>query len=314
MAAAQWHVRAGAFVGKSDFAESARHAQRARELLRGVADDPSAPALGADVCFRALSLGLRLGLAEHEVQEIFQEGLAWAARTSDPLLAGRLHQARAVLEIGSNRIDGALTYAAEWARVARAMPDEERRACALWPSFQPLLTRGDLAAVRTACLQQVAWTRDNPEWGMRDWGISAYADTFRILGSVELFDGTFDRARELLERGIDVARRVGDKLEDASCCDVLGDLGFLAGEPDLARAAVEHSVRTSEPLGPFSRQWAHGRLGRQLILDGRAAEAVEALEHAMSFCSEGNRNLAPWMRQALAQASRRAPVPSRTTL
>ena len=64
LAAARWHARAATFIGKNDFAESARHWQRARELLRRVADDPSVPDLGANACFRVLSLGFRIGLSE----------------------------------------------------------------------------------------------------------------------------------------------------------------------------------------------------------------------------------------------------------
>jgi class 3 adenylate cyclase len=86
---------------------------------------------------------------------------------------------------------------------------------------------------------------------------------------------------------------------------------ILAGEPDLARAAVEHGVRMSESQGTGSLQGAHGRLGRQLLLDGRPAEAVEALEHALSFCSDGNRAAEPWLRQALAQAWLAAGDPAR---
>ncbi len=311
MAAAQWHARAGAFMGRGDFAESARHWQQARELLRRVADDPSAPALGADACFRVLSLGLRLGIPEREAKEAFEEGLGWAARTDDARSAGRLHQAMSVLEMANNRVDAAIAHAAEWERVARGLPDEERRACALWPSLHPLMTRGDLAAVRANCVQQLAWTRDHPEWGMRDWRFCAHGDALRVLGNVELFDGTLDRARELLERGADVARRIGDPETEIWNLGSLGDLGFLAGEPDLARAAVEHAARASEPFAPFSRVYAHSRLGRQLLLDGQAAQAVEALEHAASLCSEGNRSFEPTIRQALAQAWLAAGDPAR---
>jgi adenylate cyclase len=311
LAAAQWHARAGAFIGRSDFAESARHWQRARELLRGVADDPSASAIGANACFRVLSLAFRLGLPEQEAHAIFQEGLDWAARTDDPLWAGRLHQAMSVFSSGSLRLDAAVHHAAQWERVAHELPDADRRACALWPTFLPRLTQGNLVMARTHCLQQIAWTTDHPDWGMRDWGVSALASGLMYLASVELMDGTLDQARTLLQRAIHVARSAEDREGEIWCIGPLGDLGFLAGEPDLARAAIEHAVRTSEPLGALSLQFVHGRLGRQLLLDGRPLEAVEALERALSFCSDGNRNMEPWLRQALAQAWLAAGDPAR---
>ena len=92
---------------------------------------------------------------------------------------------------------------------------------------------------------------------------------------------------------------------------VLGDLGFLAGDPDLARAATERSVQMSEPLGVLARQIAHSRLGRQLLLEGRATEAADVLEYAQSFSRDGNRTVEPFIAQALAQARLEAGEPAR---
>ncbi len=38
------------------------------------------------------------------------------------------------------------------------------------------------------------------------------------------------------------------------------------------------------------------------MLDGRATDAVEAMEHALSCCNDGNRSMEPWLWHALAQA------------
>jgi class 3 adenylate cyclase/tetratricopeptide (TPR) repeat protein len=309
--AARWHVRAGVFIGRGDFAEASRHAQRARELLRRVADDPTAPALGANVCFRILSLGIRVDLAVDEAQQVFDEGLRWAARTDDAGLVGRLHQALSVFEIGNNRIEAALAHAAEWARIARTLPDEDRRACGLWPSMQPLLTRGDLAALRASCLQQLSWTADHPEWGMRDWSMSAQAGALWMLGRAEFYGGSLGRARELLERGIDAAARVGDSEIGAVCWASLGEMGFLAGEADLARRAVERCLRISEPLSALSRISSNGQLGRLLLLDGQPEQAIDAFEYALSLCGDGRLVEEPWLAQALAQARLAAGDPGR---
>ncbi len=309
--AAQWHARAAAFIGKNDFVASARHCRRARELLRRVADDPAAPEVGVNVCFRTLSLGMRIGLSEEEAHQVFEDGLGWAARTDDARSVGRLHQALSVLEMANNRIDAALIQAAEWERIARTLPDDDRRACALWASFQPLLARGDLAALRTNSLQQLAWSRDHSDWGMRDWHMSAHAGALWSSGTVELFAGSLDAARELMERSVEVAGRVGDGEHSAAVSAALGDVGFFAGEPDLGRAAVENAVRMSEPLSAMSRITAHGHLGRQLTLDGQPGRALEALEYAASLCGEGKRLEEPGIRQAMAQAWLAAGDPAR---
>jgi class 3 adenylate cyclase len=310
LSAAEWYARAATFLARSDVAESARHWQQAREVLRSVATDPRAPELGANACFRVLSLGFRLGLPEPEAQAVFREGLDWAGRTDDPLWAARLYQAMSVFESGNNRFDAGLRHGAEWERIARSLPDAERRACALWPTLAPLIGKGDLATLRINCQQQLAWTAEHPEWGMRDWGVSALADVLNNLAWVELREGTFERARALIERSIDVARRLSNETEVWTAA-VLGDLGFLAGDPDLARAAVEHGVRMSEPLGVLAHQMAHSRLGRQLLLEGRAAEAADVLEYAQSFSRDGNRTQEQFTAQVLAQARLEAGEPGR---
>ena len=312
LAAAQWHARAGRFIGKSDFAEAARHWQRVHELLGEVGDDPAAAALGAEACFRTLAFGgFRLGLSEEEAQRVFEEGLGWATRAGDRLLTGRLHQALSVLEITNNRADAAIIHAAEWERVARSLPDEERRAMALWPSLEPLLFRGDLAAARANASEQLGWTRDHPEWGLRDWGFSTHVGALFVLARIELYDGSFERVREFLDRAMQIARGLGDSEHEVACGGVLSRLAQMAAAPDLARAAVERSLELSERLGTFSRIGAHTALGVQLTLDGHTDRAAETWEYALSLCGPGFRNLEPYLHCGLAHASLAAGNPGK---
>ncbi|MCX7064499.1 MAG: AAA family ATPase, partial [Proteobacteria bacterium] len=164
-AAAQWHARAAAFMEKDDLDESSRHWRKVRELLRSVADETGAAALGVDACFHGLATGARLELTDDLAQETLREGLDWAARTNDALQEGRMHQTFSVYEMQRTRVDSAISHAAAWARVAGASPDAERRACSLWPSLQPLLFRGDLTAAKKNAAAQHDWTRDHFEWG-----------------------------------------------------------------------------------------------------------------------------------------------------
>jgi len=310
MSAAEWHGRAATFIARSNFAEAARHWQRARELVRLVPDDPGAPILGSNACFRILTFTFRIGAVADEAQKVFTEGLQWAMCTGDPLWAGRLHQAMSVYEASNNRYEAALRHAAEWERVARALPDAERQACALWPTLNVLFNQGDFARLRPNCEQQIAWTEQHPEWGLRDWGVSALANVLGILAQVEMLDGACERAHGLTERAIDAARRVGDPEGEVWATAALGDLGYLTGQPALARTALERGARLSDPLGSLAGSIAYSRLGRQLILDGRATEAVAALEHALSCCNDGNR-VEPFVRHVLAQGWLAAGDPAR---
>jgi class 3 adenylate cyclase len=303
LAGAEWHARAAAFIGGSDFAEAGRHWQRVRELLREATGEPSAPVLGVEACFRLLSFGaLRVALPEEEAGRVFAEGIEWATRAGNRLLEGRLHQAFSVFEIGDGRADSALTHAAEWERLARTLPDEDRRAMALWPSLEPLFFRGDLAAARANALEQLGWTRGHLDWGLRDWGLSAHVGALWILGRVELYDGSLERARELLEGAMQMARGLGNAEFEVPSAGTLSRLAEMAGEPDLARAAVQRSLELSERLGTLPRLGAQTALGIQLLLDGEVERAAEVWEHALSLCGSGLRNLEPYLHTSLARA------------
>jgi predicted ATPase/class 3 adenylate cyclase len=286
--AARWHTRAAAFIGKSDFAEAARHLERARELLRQVPDQAEAARLGAAVCRELLAVGFRLELTAEASQGIFEEGLRWAEATGDPLAAGVLHQALSVVETQNLRLDSALEHAAAFERAALAAPDPEIRAMALWPSLAPLQFRGELAELRSRIARQLEWTRDHPEWGLRYWGMSTHAGALWALGSVERYDGSLERARECLERSVEVSRRVGDlELEGACLCE-FARLECVAGEPDLGRVPAQRAVELAERLGArTSRVAAYAQLAEVAVTAGRPAEAIQAIDHADSLQAGG---------------------------
>jgi len=315
LTAATWHARAGRFVGRGDFEEAGRHWRRARELLRDLAENPDAVPLGADVCFNLLALGgLRVRLSAEEAREIFEEGINWASRGGNRLLIGRLHQALSVFEIGNDRVEASLTHAAEWERVARTLPDEERRAMALWPTLAPLFFRGDLATARANALQQLEWTRDHPEWGFRDWGLSARVGAFWTLAQVELYDGTLGRARQILDEAIPLARDLGDLEFEVLLGTTLCRLAQFAADPDLARPAVQRGIELSERLGTTSRISAQTALGIQYFLDADLARADETWEQARSMCAPGARFMDPTLRYSLANTALARGEPERARI
>ena len=287
-AAASWHARAGEFVGKSNFTESARHWQSARELLHESPDVPGAAAIGARAARELLTIGFRVGMDEDEVDRLFEEGLSWAERAGDSLIVGRLHQSYSVCCSQNSRIEPALVHAGEWERVARAQPDPEQRATAVWPWPDALLISGNLEGALERVLLQLEWTDGHPEWGLRDWDMSARASAHWFKGRVELHADSMKKAQDSLEQGVEIARSVGDRETEGFCYGVLGEVGFMTGEPDLARTSVQRLVELAERIGSsLARIDANGRLGVQLLLDGEPDRAVESLEHSLSLMEIG---------------------------
>ncbi len=281
MVAARWQLRAAQWVRGRDVQAAGRHLASAVELVRRAPEAAELPLLGATVCRERLALGFRVGLAREEAERIFVEGLAFAERLGDPLLAGRLHQAISVLCAFDLRLDDALRHAAEWERVACAAADPELRSYAKWSSLGPLRLRGDLAAARRNILWQLAATEDHPAWGLREWAFSAHAGALVELAFNELWTGKLSEARVQAERAMDVARRIGDVEDQWAGLGVLASVAFYAGEPDAARPAVRRLAELGERIGS---DWLRGesqfRIALQRLAEGDAQGARELFERS----------------------------------
>ena len=293
--AAQWHARAGGFIAKSDFVEAARHLERARVLLRGQ-DGAATAALGASVCRTLLVVSLRFGLTLDVAHEIFEEGLRWAEATGDPIRVALMHQAVSVHETQNLRFDAALEHAAAFELAMRVAPDPELRSMARWPSLAPLRLRGDLAGLRSRAAEQIEWTRDHPEWGLRDWSFSVYVGALLELGTAAVYDGPLARAREHLERGIEVARSVGDREFEATCVGFIAHVACWTGQPEQGLASAQRYVELTERLASGFRVNAYAQLGEVFLLLGRTAEALDAIAHGESLRSLGEIARLPLLR------------------
>ena len=281
--AAQWHTRAATFIGSSDAEEAARHWQRARELLRELGDEPAAAKLGAAVCRALLAVSLRFGLEPEEFHPIFEEGLRWAEATGDPIAVGLMHQALSVHEIGALRLDSALEHAAAFERVVRTARDPELRAMAFWPSLFPLQVGGELAELRARATQQLEWTRGHSEWGLRDWGWTMHAGALVSLSRTEAVAGSLVRARELAERGIEIARGVGDPIFEGMANGELAGIACRAGVAEEAVAPARRYVEATERHMSGFRVLAYAQLAEALLLGGDTLAAYDALAYAESL-------------------------------
>ncbi len=279
LGAGTWLARAAQWLVRRDFAAAARHVAHALDLVRRRPEAVEAAALGARLAGERLALGFRVGLTMEEAERVFEEGLAWAARLDDPMVAARMHQAMAVLCSFDLRLEPALRHAAEWERAAAVSLDAEIRSYAKWPALLGLRLSGDLSAARRAVQWQLAATADRPTWGLRDWAMSAQANALIELAWIGLLGGDLKQARSQAERGIDVARTVGDLENQWAGLMVLTVVAFHAGDPVASRPMVQRLVEIGERLGSdFVRSDSQFRLGVQRLLEDDAAGAIEIFE------------------------------------
>ena len=94
LAAARWHRRAAEWAGITNAAEGLRHWERVRSLVRTLPHSSGTLELGATACWRALSLGWRLGIPITEAAGIFEEGRELAEQSRDVRTLSNEHGAR----------------------------------------------------------------------------------------------------------------------------------------------------------------------------------------------------------------------------
>ena len=258
------------------------------ELVREVPDAPEAPALGADACREVLTFAFRLGISDDEREAAIADGVAWAKQTGDPFYEGRMHQAISVAHATVGRLDAALERAAAWEPIAAMLPQEDRSATRNWPFFYPLLVRGELGELRQRARWQVDATQGPPEWGMRDWRVSAHVDALSILAVVEGYMGAIAAGREMCQRAADVARSLADPESESWAWARLAELEWLAGETDAARAASQRTVELAERVGSsLTRIWSHTRAAWALVTDGQLQAALAGFELVRDLIAQG---------------------------
>jgi len=284
--AARWHDRAADFIGKSDFGEEQRHRRRVRELVRLVPECPEAPALGANACRSILALSFRLGVDDEERDAAFEEGLAWAKQTGEPFYEARMYQAMSVATANRGSLDAAIAHGRNWQRIAATLPQDDRRTVKNWPLTNPIYRQGGLDELRLLCEWQVEATRGHPEWGMRDWQVSAFADAASLLGLVEALQGHPQKGADLAQQAIDAARSVPNPEGEAWGLLRRIEIDLMMDDVEHARRLVPRLIEIDDRMGSLTtRAWTHINIGRLLLHEERPDDARKSLAIAEEICS-----------------------------
>jgi len=284
LVAARWHRRAAAWAGSNDFAAAARHWQRVRELIREAPDDEGASELGVEACRQTLVSCFRLGMSRDETEQVFAEGKRWAERRADSDAAGRLHGAYAAAALTSGDVATGVRHSLEVDRLLRHAQDEKLRPHAPMGLIYPFVVVGRLAEAAAKIEELISLTREQPEFGLNDWGFGAFVWATLMGGAVQVLTGKLDAARTQLERSVELARKYGEVENEGWAFMNLADLAFYAGDQDVGLPAAQRAVELAEKVGsPYSRSAAYLRLGSALFLDGRVNEARETLEQTLAL-------------------------------
>ncbi|SEN17712.1 AfsR/SARP family transcriptional regulator [Actinacidiphila rubida] len=237
-------------------AEAAGNGRGASVLLRGLGQlhiyrdefDAATRALdssvglcqdGGDKRGEALSVAMlgtvsRVEGRYEEAADRVQQALAIAVSEGDRHLEAQLSCSMAVMRLMQDDLDGAETWFEEALSQARALGDGHRVAVVLRRLSRLHDRRGDPdEALR--CLSQALATFEE----LDDERCAAYA--LLEVGRVHGGQQDRDRAVPALERAAALFHRHGDRLDEASCWQLIADLDAAAGVHDLAGRSRERA-------------------------------------------------------------------------
>ncbi|GAB3971886.1 BTAD domain-containing putative transcriptional regulator [Actinoallomurus acanthiterrae] len=226
-------------------------ATRALESSVGLCQD------GGDKRGEALSVAMlgtvsRVQGRDDEAVERIEQALAIAVGQGDRHLEAQLFCSMAVMRLMQGDLDEAESWFDEALRQARALDDGHRVAVVLRRFSRLHDRRGDPdEALR--CLWQALATFEK----LADERCAAY--TLLEVGRVYAGQHDRDRASPALERAADLFHRHGDRQDEATCWQLIGDLDAAAGVDDLARRHRGRALRLWQTIGDINQTKAPAR-------------------------------------------------------
>jgi class 3 adenylate cyclase/predicted ATPase len=222
-------------------------------------------------------------------QDARAHSVAYYAQCLRSIMRGEYGQAREIAEI--------------FLREAEAGGHDTEAGAARRMLGLALLNQGELIAARSAlerALHDAAPQRDGETQFLFDWDTDGEASAAAYLALAEWHLGEVERARQLIQRAIRRAEKLGHV---ATIANVLFFKTLLESRRNDASAtrlaadallglAEEHGIKTFTDVGQVYANWAHGRLA------DREAGAVVLRQALAANIAGGEKGGAPWSRLA----------------
>jgi class 3 adenylate cyclase/tetratricopeptide (TPR) repeat protein len=285
--AARWHARAAAWTGTNDPAQSLRHWQKVRELADSLPESAETAALGLTARIFWLQYGWRLGVTHEDAEAVFTEAERMAAKTGDI-------GSRAILlsvYAGTRTVnDGDVRASAELGRQAVALAEESGD-----PALYMTTAGSSYALFQIGEYREGVTILDRAiELAAGDVTVAAgiavgcpYAFCQIFKGGLLVYMGKLEDGRDLIERGMKLAREQGD-IETVGWGHMWSTWhAYFTGEPESALGHAQQALEIAGRIGDsFSHAWAWFFLGLGEQMRGEWRQAIEALDRSLAMARE----------------------------
>jgi len=277
--AAHWGARAAIWAGQSHPADALRHWRRVRALLKGL-EDGEAKELMLGACLWILQFGWRQGLPDHEVEEVWRDGLVIADAAGNAWAKAAIYGSYAVSRGMVGAVGEALEHAREAERLAEDVGDialQSSVGVAYW--MQLLGDTNDAVAVITDRMERMGGDYDV---GRNVIGFSPLIWSTFFRGTMLLDLGRIDEGEAEIAHGLALAKQHDDVESLGWSHAQYALVDYRRGESRdglaHARTAVEIAERTRSA---FSRMAAYGWLAIAHLARAEWTEAIAAEQEGL---------------------------------
>ncbi|MBI3783065.1 MAG: AAA family ATPase [Deltaproteobacteria bacterium] len=278
--AARWNRKAAEWLTRSDPSEAQHNWQKVRELTLAQLPSPERDALLLDASTQIITLGVRLGLAETDAQQVFEDARVAGEAHEDRRHLAQLHNAYGMFNGMLGRGELAVQSIMEAERYAAEIGDREmqlsvRVTVAVW-----LLHRGQLADALQLIQQGIDLADGDLSLGADIVGFSPLAFLTLYRGTTHTAMGDLGEARKDLQTALDMARRNDESEIECMALGFLSIVTFYEGERDATLAYARQTAQVATRIGsPFILGFANGIVGAAHRMREEWDEAA-ALIHA----------------------------------
>jgi adenylate cyclase len=282
IAAAHWYARAARWQGSNDPAEAFRCWQKVRSLCREAEVTTESLALLVRAGIQAMNLSWRIGVAEDEVEAIFEETRAGAERSGrSDAVAGALG-AFAIVRGMAGHVVESRTRLREATRLAATAERPELEVALISALAYAEASSGDLQAALATSEYGLSLGGLDVELGADLAFLRPVVFLTALRGFVLTHQGKLDEAGRALEQALSLS----DPRRDAEVIGWISGWKVLharaTGNRDGALADARRGLEIAERSGsPFSQVIALAYLGRAHALLSEWPEAVAALERSL---------------------------------
>ncbi|MEU9192617.1 tetratricopeptide repeat protein [Streptomyces hundungensis] len=227
-------------IYQDEYDRATRALESSIELCRDTGDKR-----GEALSLATLSTVSRVQGRDAEALDRVEEALAIAVGEGDRHIEAQLSCSMGVMRLMQGELDEAQSWFTGALRLARDLDDEHRVAVVL-RRFSRLHDRRADPDEALHCLRQALATFEK----LADERCAGY--TLLEVGRVYAGQDDRNRVTPALERAVALFHRHGDRQDEVTCWQLIGDLEAAAGIPDLARQHRERAARLWQTIGEMN--------------------------------------------------------------